>query len=403
MIADGPAGQPRDPGRPPAPLPGYEPQGLYLAEGRRLPGRMRWAVAGAAVGGVLTLGVLVYLALDLGTSAVLVASVMALVPLAILVLAIRWIDRWEPEPRAALAFAFFWGGGVAVVAALVLNTSALSWMGSRGVDWGVAGGVTIVVVAPVVEETAKGLGVLVIFLVWRRHFDGPVDGLVYAATVATGFAVVEDVAYFADAIAASGSATSGEVALVFALRALLSPFAHLLFTACIGLALGWAATGRRPLPAVLAVLGGWVAAVVLHALWNFSTFVAVLFFVQFLALQVPLFAGAIWLVWWLRKREGLAVAEGLAPYAAAGWFSAHDLQMLSTLRNRAKALDWAKERAGPAGEQVVREFQEAATELAYQRHRMLHGRAGIHGAADKQDYLERAGAARARVIEVLGV
>src|SRR5699024_8380816 len=105
-----------------------------------------------------------------------------------------------------------------------------------GIDELAVLGITGTFVAPLVEETAKGLGVLVIFLRWRRHVDGPVDGLVYAATVATGFAVVEDVLYLAQAHAYGDG---GAVATVFALRALFSPFAHLMFTACIGLALGW--------------------------------------------------------------------------------------------------------------------------------------------------------------------
>ena len=159
----------------------------------------RGAVLGASIGGLLTLAVVVYLAVSIGTGAVVVASVLALVPLAGLLAAVRWVDRWEPEPRSALVFALAWGAGVAVAISLFFNTAAMLALVLAGTDAAAAQITTAVVVAPLVEESAKGLGVLVVFLAWRRHIDGPVDGLVYAATVATGFAVVEDILYFAEA------------------------------------------------------------------------------------------------------------------------------------------------------------------------------------------------------------
>lgn len=364
---------------------------------------MRGAVFGAAVGLVLAVGVVVFLAFAIGPGSVIVATLLALVPLAALLLTIRWVDRWEPEPRAALWFAFAWGAGVSVVVSLVSNTGAMLVLVQSGFDEGSAQAVTAVVVAPVVEETAKGLGVLLIFLWWRRHVDGPVDGLVYAATVATGFAAVENVLYFAQAHQ-YGAEDGAPVALVFALRALFSPFAHLMFTACIGFALGWAAR-RGGLTWVWAAPLGWLGAVGLHALWNGSAMLGDGggFLVGYIFVQVPLFIGAVLLVFWLRKQEGLAVAQGLAPYQGAGWFTAADLHMLSSLSRRAGARRWARQVRGPGGEDALREFQDAATALAFQRHRVLHRRAGAEGIADEQVLAARAAQARARVAQVLGV
>lgn len=366
-------------------------------------GGPRGAVVGAAIGGLLAIGVVVFLAVSIGPGAVVVASLLALVPLAALLLAIRWVDRWEPEPRAALWFAFAWGAGVAVVVSLFLNTAAMVGLVVAGVDELSAEATTAVLVAPIVEESAKGLGVLIVFLAWRRHVDGPVDGLVYAATVATGFAVVEDVLYFAEA-QQYGAAEGTSVAVVFALRALFSPFAHLMFTACIGLALGVAARRGGASWVWLGALG-WVGAVALHALWNGSAMLGdgTGFLLAYVFVQVPLFAGAVALVFWLRKKEGLAVAQGLAPYAHHGWFSAADLHMLSSLTRRAQARRWAQSIRGTDGEQALREFQDAATALAYQRHRVEHRRVGHEGIANEQVLAARAAVARARVTEVLGV
>ena len=112
---------------------------------------MRGAVIGAGIGGVLAVGVVVYLSATIGTGAVVVAAVLALVPLAGRLRAIRWGGRWEPEPRAALWFAFAWGAGVAVVISLIVNTWAQLAFVQSGLDEVAALGMTAVVVAPLVE------------------------------------------------------------------------------------------------------------------------------------------------------------------------------------------------------------------------------------------------------------
>ena len=89
---------------------------------------------------------------------------------------------------------FLWGACVATAGALLLNTSSMLVIAE------VAGresarDVAAVVVAPVVEESLKGLGVLLVLLLRRREFDGVVDGIVYAATCAAGFAFAENVLY----------------------------------------------------------------------------------------------------------------------------------------------------------------------------------------------------------------
>ncbi|BAS09146.1 conserved hypothetical protein [Arthrobacter sp. Hiyo4] len=59
--------------------------------------------------------------------------------------------------------------------------------------------------APIVEEFAKSLGLLMILLLARKHFDGPVDGIVFAFTIAGGFAFTENILYFGRAIAESAN------------------------------------------------------------------------------------------------------------------------------------------------------------------------------------------------------
>jgi hypothetical protein len=109
-----------------------------------------------------------------------------------------------------------------------------------------------------VEEGAKALGI--VWAVRRREVDGVTDGIVYAGWVAIGFAVVEDMSYFALAD------VEGALLPVFVLRALFTPFAHPLFTFWTGLAIGRAVhTGRRLWPYAL---WGYALAVISHAAWN---------------------------------------------------------------------------------------------------------------------------------------
>ncbi|HEX6937683.1 MAG TPA: PrsW family intramembrane metalloprotease, partial [Actinomycetes bacterium] len=59
-----------------------------------------------------------------GVVGFLIGLCLALLPLPVVVGAFRWLDRYEPEPRGLLLFAFFWGATVAALAAAVLNTAS---------------------------------------------------------------------------------------------------------------------------------------------------------------------------------------------------------------------------------------------------------------------------------------
>ena len=118
--------------------------------------------------------------------------------------------------------------------------------------------------APVTEEVAKGLGVLLIFLAARREFNGVTDGIVYAGIVAAGFAFVENILYLGRSFAEDGAliGQNGGVLAVLILRGLFSPFAHPLFTSMIGIGCGLAATSCIPVLRPVYVLVGYLLAVV---------------------------------------------------------------------------------------------------------------------------------------------
>ncbi|MDR5701078.1 PrsW family intramembrane metalloprotease [Agromyces aerolatus] len=347
-----------------------EPAPGRVASPRSGAGAVVFAVLGIALGGLAALLVIAYLALALGLSTLVVGSLLAFIPLIAVLLAIRWVDRWEPEPRWALWFAFLWGAAVSVAIALIVDLGVQLAVAAVTPGGAPDEALQAVVQAPVVEEVAKGLGVLLLFAFARAHFDGPVDGLVYAATVAGGFAFTENVLYFGAALVEGGAAGLGTT---FVVRGIFSPFAHVLFTACIGLALGVAA--RR---GASAGAGGWFllglgGAIALHALWNGSLAFSGDAIGLYVTVQVPIFVAAIVLAVWLRRQEVRITRAALAEYAAAGWFHASEIDLLATTRGRRDALRWARGMRPPRAAEMRRLITDA-THLAFDRHAVATGR-----------------------------
>jgi protease PrsW len=160
-------------------------------------------------------------------------------------------DRYEPEPRKLILKTAFLGGVAGVCAALL----ELPLSG--------AGIVSMILVAPIVEEICKYASVR-----WTVYndpeFDEPMDGLIYAAAAALGFASFENAGYVLVAFHKGG----GDAAFgTFWGRAILSVPGHVLFSSIWGSALGnakFSSPERRP----GMVAKGLILAIVCHAGWN---------------------------------------------------------------------------------------------------------------------------------------
>ncbi|WP_295839528.1 PrsW family intramembrane metalloprotease [uncultured Microbacterium sp.] len=323
----------------------------------------------------------------LGTAASFIGLLLAAIPFVIVWFAVRYIDRWEPEPRRLLVFAVAWGAIASVVIALGVDLLVTVVTGGLAPAFG------SVVQAPIVEEIAKGLGVLLLFAFARRAFDGPVDGIVYGALIGAGFALTENVQYFAISYLEGGPA---QVASTFFLRAVLSPFAHVMFTSLTGFAFGLAARrGLRTSAALSYGIPGVIGAIVLHGLWNGSaTFFD--FFELYAALQVPLFVLFILGILALRREESRLTRARLGEYAAAGWFTPQEVDMLATPPGRRSAMAWARTLPGDRSG-VMKAFITDATALAAARQRSLSGR-DPHAPTTERYLLERTTAARAALL-----
>ncbi|GAA4286050.1 PrsW family intramembrane metalloprotease [Georgenia daeguensis] len=379
------------PGYGPAPAPGQHAPQLPPAPHWPQPARRRTAtlvveIIGIALGLVGAVWLLaVILGQGGGVGATVLAGFLALLPLVGVLAAVAWVDRWEPEPRWLLLAALLWGVGVSTAVSLILNEAfAFYVMGATGSSLA-ASVLGTVVGAPLVEETAKGLGVLLIFLLRRRYFDGPVDGIVYAAVVAAGFAFTENILYFVQ--------YSDVLTEVFVARAVQSPFAHVTFTAVIGIALGFASRSANRHSWLWLFPVGWLGAMMLHAVWNGSAALA-LYDVLYWLFQVPLFAAGIVLVVWLRNDEKATIGHRLSEYAAAGWFAPYEIQMLTSMSGRRAARRWAASRGAGAGA-AMKDFQRAATTLAFTRQRALSGRYDLRTHVDERELLDAVVRARA--------
>ena len=239
------------------------------------------------------------------------AFLFALIPLSYTVPAFIWLDRLEPEPRAMRWNAFLWGGGVAALVAGIAN-------GLTEVSFGTAA--ALVISAPLVEETMKTLGIL--GAAKRNQIDTPLDGVVYAGYVGLGFATVENVMYFGQAI------TDGDLGPMFVVRGLLSPFSHPFFTLWAGLAIGKAV--KRGSSRKTAALRGLLLSMALHASWNAAGLNAV--FALLLLGHIALFIVVVWRLQRMRHAEIARVRHHLPKLAFVYNVSPVELEVYGDLR-----------------------------------------------------------------------
>jgi len=365
----------------PAPVAGVPALPMPVRKGRSV------SVWVFGVLGFVMLALIAYFAMFLGTGASVVGLILAFVPLGIVLFGVRLIDRWEPEPKSLVIFALAWGAIAAIGIALLFDL-LLTLAAGRPDDF-----FSAVIQAPLIEEIGKGLGVFLIYVIGRRAFDGPVDGVVYGALVGAGFAFTENIQYFGVSLVNGGA---GELTITFILRGLLSPFAHAMFTALTGFAIGLAARrGATVAGALGAGALGLLGAMALHAFWNGSSMLGD-FFTLYLTAQIPLFLGFIFAIVALRRAEARLTQRRLEDYAAAGWFTKEEVVMLATPAGRKAGMQWARGLRGDR-RKLMRSFIKDATELAAVRQRAINGH-DAYAAADEQSLLARTRATRAHLL-----
>lgn len=347
-------------------------------------GCLVWGCGGSILGVVALVGVVGILgqATALGSVGGAVVIAAAVVPALLYSLFLLQMDRYEREPARVLLAAFLWGALVATVVASLFNELSAEVFSSALQDEGLGGFLTAVIVAPVVEETAKGLVLLLLMWRLRNEFDDVVDGVVYGSLVGIGFAMSENILYFSDAYA------TGQLAALFYVRVGLNGLGHAGYTALTGAGLGYARETNRNATKLLLPALALMAAIVAHASWNLlgsisiglvsgldedgvGFWVAAPFVVALLTGPVlVVLAIALGRAW---RREKRVVAEFLRDEVQAGVLSEDAYARVTSSRARRKGEVLAWRRGGWRSWRALRRFNQALTELAFAKWRVSRG------------------------------
>ena len=320
---------------------------------------------------LLGLIVLLLIGAETGLVELMIGMVCAILPVPIYVILLLWIDRYESEPLWMLATTFFWGALVAILIALIFNTGVeiIAMIATHSDE--VASHVGAVISAPIVEESAKAL-ILVIFFFWKKdEFDGIVDGIVYAGMAGLGFAMTENILYYGRAIQKGPEMLTA----VFILRGMAAPFSHPLFTSMTGIGLGWSRQSRRSFVKFGMPILGFMLAILMHATWNGSAALGdgFGFFIAYFMVMGPAFVVILMVIHFSLRREGRIVQEFLYPDYAAGFFDQHEYEKLCSIRGR-MGMSWdALWSLGFSGWRLRMRCNQMASELAFHRSRVARG------------------------------
>ncbi|GGF57824.1 membrane protein [Marmoricola endophyticus] len=339
----------------------------------------------------------VVLLLSAAPGPLVVGTVLAALPVGPLLAAYTWLDRYEPEPRVLLVLGLGWGAFVATSSALVVQVAGELVLAAPG-------SLTAAVVAPVSEEAAKGLFVVLLLWFRRQEIDGVLDGIVYAGMVGIGFAFTENILYLSAAYVGDPGSTgpgglAGAVGL-FVVRGIFSPFAHPLFTAFTGIGVGLAVTSRRRGVRVAAPVVGLLLAMAAHAGWNGSLAIGggAGFVLTYVVVMVPAFLLLVAFGVWARRSEGTLLTAALQDCARRGLLHPAEVPWLVRLPARRVARRHAHTAGGPAAGRAMREYQLLAAELGFLHHRFLRGSAPRDGQARGQTLVEAMAALRPALV-----
>jgi len=211
-----------------------------------------------------------------------------IIPLLSILPCVLWLwyfssrSRYKRPAIGVLGLTFFLGG-LATIPALLLNLQGQSLINELFGRSPLSRILVLFLVVGPVEELLKLL--VVYFYAYRRpEFDEMLDGVIYSAAAALGFAAVENIVYLAEA----------DDARLVLLRGPLSNPGHALFSAIWGLALSRAKAMPNLTNARLPIIvKGWLYASILHAIFDtllvFSARWSIIFFAILVGVMVALF------------------------------------------------------------------------------------------------------------------
>jgi RsiW-degrading membrane proteinase PrsW (M82 family) len=328
------------------------------------------AIVGILIAMLLGLLVLLVIGIETGPVAFMVGFIAATIPVPLYVILVLWIDRYEAEPFWMLATAFFWGALVATFFAFLLNTTGGEVV--RALAGDVAGKTFAVVIsAPIVEESGKAAILFFFYFLKKDEFDGVLDGIVYAALVALGFAMTENILYYGKSAVEGGAQLTATIFL----RGALAPFSHPLFTSMTGIGLGLARQSSNLGVRIITPAIGLLMAIFMHSIWNGSAviFGGAGFLLTYIVIMVPAFLILLVVIGVALYREGQVVKQFLLCDLERGHLTPDEYQRLGSVFGRMGSSFNALTQGGVKGWRARRKFHQMTSELAFHRCRVARG------------------------------
>ena len=294
-----------------------------------------------------------------------VSAAFAVCPILVFLWLVWWLDRYDREPVWLVVAVFLWGAVGGTGLSLFASTALITPL-EGAIDPERLADLTVVLIAPLVEEPAKAIVLLA--LAGSRVFDNTTDGFVYGTAAGLGFAMTENFLYFLS-VGAMGDwlAYAGTVVV----RTLYSALMHACATSVVGAAIGFAKLRTWP-TRLISVPLGLAVAIGIHMLWNgllmadtrlgangqLMTIDLVIFPLEFLALFV------VFQLCLLDER--VTIQRELEPESAQGLIPAAHLPILASYLRRTRD-DWLPAHVDQEA------YVVAATTLAFRKHQN-HGR-----------------------------
>jgi len=298
-----------------------------------------------------------------------IAIVGALLPTVIYVLFVWWLDRYEKEPLRLLALAFFWGAIPAAFLSLLLEILFDAFVQVIGGAGLLPSLVSMSVGAPLIEESAKGLALIALVLIFLREFDDVLDGIIYGALIGFGFALTENlVGYFLPILSSEGM---GAGLVNIFLRTVVFGFNHALWTGIIGAGIGYARLSPRPAQRLLVPVSAWAVAVSAHAIHNAGVSLVEQTLCLSLLLSMVVDWGGLLLLlgvaYFVLRKESHWIRRGLLEEVRRGDLSAQELALLCSAGRRLWVRWEAWGRGGRRAYRDVGRYYQCATELAFKK------------------------------------
>jgi RsiW-degrading membrane proteinase PrsW (M82 family) len=236
-----------------------------------------------------------------------------------------------------LALSFLWGVAPAILASIILEqVFHIPFNAFLGFAPGGINKFEATVLAPVIEEGIKFIGLAGVFWAAKIEIDGPLDGIIYAAMIGFGFAATENSLYLLTSV------NVPEFIFLLFLRAMVFGSAHAMFTSFSGLGMALSKYTKSKWKAAWRILGCYLLAVFFHAVHNYglilesSDWHAVVFGVLANVLGgvfiVMLFVGSL-------MRERQSIKRFLYPYVQSGLITSLQWEIACSITGRLRS-EW---------------------------------------------------------------